>query len=310
MRSSSDQASEGLIHANRGAQFENSVADQLRNYFGTVQTHVRIPGYSGVRWSVDILVDSKLMVEASVQKRMDTKITATFIRLADIVRKHRGLKGCLVLEDIHVGYHATQGKSYFPTSEFRAMTSFGFPILKVGDLEKLEPFLEGRASAFESSTLPVGFRLNSVSSDRAMIQPRIIEVLSRGAAPRRAIAKEVGRRPDFLTKVLSSMPGVVKIGSYYGLSEEQIYRKFVSMRHKSHDEREGAIRWITGEYFRALEEGNRVRTFEFANKIGVRVGHVLRIVHELSKIGVITQVSKGTWTLTKNINQRKLTQLI
>jgi hypothetical protein len=49
-------------------------------FFNRVEPHKPIQGFSGIRWRADFLVDSRLVLEASVQKRLETKIDSTFFK--------------------------------------------------------------------------------------------------------------------------------------------------------------------------------------------------------------------------------------
>jgi hypothetical protein len=155
---SSAMASQGRQQYARGREFELQVERKLGDLFGQVEVHKRIEGFSGVRWMVDFLVNSNLIIEASVQRRLETKINSTFLRFVDVTRKLPSFRAALVLEEIHVGYHESKRKKFFPTSEYRTMIMHGFPIVSLDDLPKLEKYAKGEASAVEVSSGPIGFR--------------------------------------------------------------------------------------------------------------------------------------------------------
>lgn len=128
---------QGRAKTARGTSFESAIKSWLETHFQRVEAHKRVEGFGGVRWNVDFLVDSCLVLEASVQRRLETKINSTFLRFVDIVRKHPEFKAALILEKLHVGMHKSLGKKYFPTSEYRTMIAHGFPIVSLDDMSKL-----------------------------------------------------------------------------------------------------------------------------------------------------------------------------
>jgi len=156
---SSEMASEGRLQVARGGEFESLVEKKLGELFSQVETHVPIEGFSGVHWRVDFLVDSTLIVEASVQRRLETKINSTFLRFVDITRRQPNLKAALVLEELRVGFHKSLGKKYFPTSEYRTMLLHGFPVVALEDFARLAGFSKGEAAAIDVSSRPSEFWL-------------------------------------------------------------------------------------------------------------------------------------------------------
>lgn len=79
-----------------GQRFEYVVERKLREVFQDVKKHVKITGLSGSTWKIDFLIEDRLIVEASLQKRMDTKLTEIFMKFKDIKDIEQKCKCCFV----------------------------------------------------------------------------------------------------------------------------------------------------------------------------------------------------------------------
>lgn len=292
--------SEGRTQVSRGSEFESAVQERLGRLFAQVETHKRIEGFSGIRWRVDFLVDSKLVVEASVQRRLETKINSTFLRFVDIVRNHPSWRATLIVDGLHVGFHKGLGKKYFPTSEYRTMMAFGFPVLTLADLAKLLEYEKGSVSALEVSSRPLGFNPRSILPDRSRAGPMILQLLAKTPMPRREIAKAIGRSPTFVDDAMKLLPQVKKVRAYYGLSEEAIYKRLAA-KGDNHGIQGRLVRdWLRGRLLEMIDEKRICRTSEFAERYGLNPNSLTHLVHQLNHEGVIRRIRKAVWARSRS----------
>lgn len=295
MSDSSAMASQGRQQYARVNEFELQVERRLGNLFGQVEVHKRIEGLSGVHWRVDFLVNSNLIIEASVQRRLETKINSTFLRFVDVTRKRPNFKAALVLEEIHVEYHKRKRKKYFPTSEYRTMITHGFAIVSLDDLAKLEQYARGEANAVEISSGPVGFRQKGPFFIKRTLGPLILEALSRGPMPRREIAKAIGRSSHQVDYAIKLLPEVKKAGGYFGLSNDEIILALLKKKGKSGNQRSLIRKWLEKKYLKRIRERGQIRTSEFASEFGLNCGGLAHFIHTLSGTGKIKRIERGTW---------------
>jgi len=271
--------------------------------------HKPIKGYSGVKWRVDFLAGSNLVVEASVQRRLETKIDSTFLKFVDITREHDGLKATLVFEDLYVGNRHSLGKKFFPTSEYRTMVSHGFPILTPNELPRLLEFQRGEISAIEISSKPRDFNARSMHWNRQEVGKEILRVLADGPHTRGEIARAITRSPSAVDYVIKTLPQVKKLSSYYGLTEESILRKFIGGRRASSTQRKLAADWLETRFLQVLKEHGRCKTTDFTAKLGIGRGSLTYVVNRLSRGGVIRRLSDGAWSMASPTEQTSLSDL-
>jgi hypothetical protein len=302
----SGKVSEGREQVVRGGEFESRVGKQLSELFGTIESHKQMEGFSGVHWKVDFLVDSNLVIEVSVQRRLETKVNSTFLRFVDLTRKLPRIKAALVLEELYVGFHKSQGKKFFPTSEYRTMLLHGFPIVAVNDLAKLVSFNKGETTAFEISSRPSEFQLKAMFPAKHLLGPKILEFLARGPAPRRKIASAIGRSPFLVDDAMKLLPKVKKVSNYYGLSEDEIYRLLIRKKSKSMTQERQIRLWLEEKYLKLIEERGQVRTSEFAAEYGLGYNALGHFLHRLCREGRIRRIRKGEWGSSEPRNQAKL----
>jgi len=242
---------------------------------------------------VDALVNDSLVVESSVQKRLETKINSTFLRFVDITKQNQRMKAALVFENLYVGYHRSLGKKFFPTSQYRTMIQHGFPLLTPDVLPKLVNFNDGRLSALDISARPSNFNARSVFTNRSSIGQEILEVLKGGPLARREIARAIGRSPYTIDDIVKTLP-VKKLSTYYALSEEQIYMKLVQRGNSvSSAQRKLAVGWLKKQFLAEIRESGHCRTMDFAAKHGLREVALLHFIHGLCKEGAIRKFGKG-----------------
>jgi len=302
----SEKASEGREQVVRGGEFESRVGKQLGELFGTIESHKQMEGFSGVHWRVDFLVDSNLVIEVFVQRRLETKVNSTFLRFVDLNRKLPRIKAALVLEELYVGFHKSQGKKFFPTSEYRTMLLHGFPIVAVQDLEKLVSFKNGEKTAVEISSRPSEFQLKALFPAKRLVGPKILEYLAKGPAPRREIATAIGRVPSLIEDAIKLLPELKKVSNYYGLSEDEIYKLLIRKKSKSRTQERQVRLWLEEKYLKLIEERGPVRTSEFAAEYGLGYNALGHFLHRLCEEGKIRRIRKGEWGSSEPHNQAKL----
>ena len=290
----------------RGLEFEDSVHERLLALFEKVERHQRIEGFSGIRWNVDFVVGSRLLIEASVQRRLETKINSTFIRFADIMRRHQRLKGALVVEKVHVLFHQTLGKKYFPTSEYRTFLSFGFPLLAFKDMARLTAFSEDRATALEISTPPLDFNARSMSNERRNFGVQILKLLEGGPIPGHEIARLVGCGRTTIPDIVTDLPQIKKVSTWYGLDEDSIYRALLQKRPGGPIQKALVEHWLKGRFLSTLSEHGTYRTVDFAGDLGVNANSLGHFVHRLANEGLIRRIGKGRWSLVDEPAQTRL----
>lgn len=289
--------SQGLENVSRGSEFEEVVSKRLTELFGAVERHQRIEGQSGVKWKVDFFVGSQLIVEASIQRRLETKITSTFIRFADINRKHPEIHAALVVEKLHVLMHHTRGTKYFPTSEFKTFISLGYPILTLDDLPRLVLFQSGNTSAREVSSLPSGFYTRSIRSDTAKAGEVIVDLLKAGPMRLRDIVKVTGKAKGTVLDAIATTPQIKKVSTYYGLNEDEIYKAILKNGGGGTVQIPLVRKWLQGKFLEAIGNEGVCRTVEFAAEMGVHANSLTHLVHSLRQEGVIHATGKGKWSL-------------
>ena len=299
MNGSSGMRSSQQVPASREHLFEADIGSKLSEKFRNVEPHARIRGYSGINWNVDYLVDSSLIVEATVQKRLETKINSTFIRFMDITRLHPELKGALLVEKLHVLFHRTLGKHYFPTSEYRTFLSFGFAIVTPGGLPKLADFQGGMSTASEISSKPEGFYARSIQGRTRLLGAEVVRLLKEGPLPLREIAKSTGGKDGTILDAIRMYPQIKKVSTYYGLSEDEIYRFLLRRGGAGPIQGQLVRRWATGAFLRSIEKHGTYKTSDFERDMGVGHGHFSHLVNRLRKDGVIRHVAKGEWALDR-----------
>ena len=306
MNESSQTTSEGRAQTIRGSGFEALVHSELQSLFKRVDIHAKVKGHSGINWTVDALVNGSLIVEASVQKRLETKIDSTFLRFVDITRLNQNIKAALVFESMYVGFHRTLGKKFFPTSEYRTMIEHGFPILTPGAIPRLVEFFNGEKSASEISSKPLDFNARSLSSSRYRLGQGILVALTSGPASRRELAKALAVGPYAIDDAVKSV-SVAKISSYYALDANQIYRRLAQRgRNTSHHQRELVLEWLRNQFLQRVTNDGHYRTRDFARDNGLAENSLTHFVHDLSKDGIIRRFGKGDWSLANPEGQRKL----
>ena len=255
---------------------------------------------------MDFLVDSNCVVEATIQKRLETKITSTFLRFVDITKKHPNFKCALIVDEVHVLFHKTLGKKYFPTSEYRVFLASGFALLALDDITKLRDFLSGERTALQSSSPPAGFNARSISGDRHRLGREIIELLKSGPKTRGNIAKATGKSKWVIPDAVKLFPEIKKVSSYYGLSEESIYRVLLAKGSRSKVQHSLVQSWLRTTYLRRLQEHGACRTKDFALSLGVSLNSLTHFIHGLERDRIIKRVSKGKWDLADRAVQQKL----
>jgi hypothetical protein len=297
LSSSSETASVGRAQVGRGREFEAAVGDKLSGLFNKVEHHKRIDGFSGITWNVDFQVDANLIVEASVQRRLETNINSTFIRFQDIARKHPELMAALVVDKLHVLFHHTIGKKYFPTSEYRTFVAFGFPIIAFDDLPKLVLFKQGALSAFGATSTPFDFYTRSMLSNRRTLGAKIVELLSAGPLAPREISKALGCRRDNIQDAVNLFPQVKKISTLYGLDSDSIFERLLKSRSCGKKQNSLVNAWLDARILQVLREKGVARTMAIATALGVVPNSLVLRIHQLSQSGTIVRVAKGTWEL-------------
>jgi hypothetical protein len=277
--------------------FESSVGARLQSLFRTVETHRRIVGFSGITWNVDFLVNSNFVVEATTQRRLETKINSTFIRYADIFRKHPEMKGALVVEKVHVLLHHARGKKYFPTSEYRTFLAFGYPLVSIEDVQRLVSFHEGSSAASEVSSRPADFNPRSFLNDKEILGARITNLLKAGPLTKGDIAKLTGRTRDTISEAIKLLPQVKKVSIYYGLDEDQIYRTLLIKGGGGPIQGPLVRRWLRESFLERIRIHGSYKTVAFAAEMGLGQTSLGHFIHDLSEEGVISRAGKGEWEL-------------
>jgi hypothetical protein len=294
-------ASAGRAQAGRGKEFEATVRDKLSGLFNQVEHHKRIEGFSGITWNVDFEVDTNLIVEASIQRRLETKVNSTFIRFQDITRKHPELTAALVVDRLHVLFHHTLGKKYFPTSEYRTFVAFGFPIIAFDDLPKLVLFKQGTLSAFQATSRPSDFYTRSMMTTRRDLGARIVELLIKGPeVPLLSAVRIVHERHDVTAIVqdaVSLFPQVKKVSTLYGLDTDSIFTRLLRSRTCGKKGNSLVNAWLDARILGVLREAGDARTVAVATALGVVPSSLAHRIHSLSKSGKIRKVARGTWEL-------------
>jgi DNA-binding MarR family transcriptional regulator len=272
----------------RANGFEASIFEVLSRTFKRVEVHKQLEGFSGVRWKVDFLVESDLIVEASVQKRIETKIDSTFLKFIDIARNHGGFKEALVFENLYVGYHHTLDRRYFPTSQYRTMIQHGFPIMTLKDLPRLQEYRMGAVSASEISSRPRDFDARSMHSSRQVVRAEILAALANGPLTRRQIAQATSRNPFYICRIVKTMPEVKRLSSYFALSEESILRTLANKGGKfTPIQRKLVTDWLRKKFLETLKRRGQCRAREFAAEFGVNSRSLVYVINGLSREGLI-----------------------
>jgi len=306
LSSSSPTTSEGRATAAKADEFERSVLQLLRSQFEKVESKAGVQGYSGITWRVDALVNDCLVVEVSMQKRLETKINSTFLRFVDITRRNPQVKAALVFEDLYVGYHHSLGKKFFPTSEYRTMIQHGFPILTPLTLPQLVNFMAGKANALEVSSKPSDFNARSIFQRRRKIGEEILEVLKEGPKTPREIARATGRSPIAVRDAVRTIP-VKRLSTYYALTEEEICRKLAQRGGKvSSAQRKIARDWLKKQFLIAIREKGHCRTQGFAAALGISDKGMTYLIHDLIEDGLVRNFGKGDWGLADPPGQARL----
>jgi hypothetical protein len=297
MSASSGASSDGFSSVSRADSFERLIWQKLSGIFRKVERQNRVEGYSGIKWRVDFLVESNFIVEASVQRRLETKINSTFLRFVDITRQHQDFKAALVFEDLYVGRHHSLDRKFFPTSEYRTMVQHGFPILTPREVPKLVEFQGGSITASDASSTPDDFNLRSLHTNRKEVGREILKVLASGPLTRREIAKATGRNPFYIVRVIKTLPQVKKLGGYYALSEESILRKLVAKkgRLRTPSQKVLVADFLRRRFLQLIDEKGRCDTKVLAEEFGLHLRSLNQLTHQLTGEGVIQQAGTGLW---------------
>jgi len=297
LSSSSETESQGRQQSKIGKSFEDSVGRALSDLFEKVEFNKPVDGFSGIKWRVDFLVDSRFIVEATTQKRLETKITSTFLRFEDIMRKHPSFRCALVVDKVHVLLGQSNGRSSFPTSQYRTFLHFGFPLVTLEDVSKLRPFLLGKTSALGVSSHPSGFYTRSMSSRTMRLGLWIVELLKEGPMTNRDIAAKTGEDYWSIWAAARRYSEIVKVSMWYGLNRDEIFQKFLVRGSKSAARRKLVGTWLRDTLLRVLTERNSIEVEDFAGSIGIGSVALSRLLHSLENEGMIRQVGRGRWAL-------------
>ncbi len=306
MRKSSGEDSRKGDQDSRGRAFEDAVFAKLAGIFQHVRRNVQVAGFSGINWKVDFLVGSDLIIEATVQRRLETKINSTFLRFADITRKNPQMRGALVVEKVHVLFHQSLGKRYFPTSEYRTFLAFGYPIIAFEDMTKLVALREGPIVALDISTLPQGFNTRSISHDRKLVASRMLLLLKDGPMRMQDLSRNVGLSRDIVASAARRCPEIKRVSTYYGLEEDAIYRTLLVKGGGGPVQTALVRKWLESEFVATLSKNGTYRTEAFARDLGVSLSSLTHLVHRMNTKGIIRRVGKGRWALTADTRQASL----
>ena len=306
MSSSSGMVSNGRAQMARGDEFERKVRESLAIFFGSIESHQRVEGFSGVKWRVDFVADKTVIVEASVQRRLETKIDSTFLKFIDITRKHPEMRAVLVLTGLQAGLHKSVGKKYFPTSGYRTMIRFGFPIITPPELPRMLDFVKGAASAFDISARPSGIHARSVFSSTRETGERILTILAKGPATRKELSEALGVSRTHVDDALRSLPQLRKVSSYHGFSDDQIFRRLVKKKNRSSSQAKAIRAWLGDRILEALMENRYRNTKAFSSEYGLPQQSLAIVLHQLCEDGLIRHEAKGRWSLVRHDLQTKL----
>ncbi len=306
MRKSSGRDSRKGGPGSRGKTFEDAVFAKLTGIFQHIIRNAQVEGFSGIKWKVDFLVDSNLIIEATVQKRLETKINSTFLRFADVTRKYPQMRGALVVEKVHVLFHQSLGKRYFPTSEFRTFLAFGYPIVAFEDLTKVAALRDGPVAALDISTLPQGFNTRSISYDRKLVVSRMLQLLKNGPMRMKDLSRSTRLSRDVIASAARQCPEIKRVGTYYGLEEDAIYRTLLAKGGGGPVRNALVRKWLESQFVATLSVSRTYRTGDFARDMGVSLSSLAHLVHRMSTNGIIRRVGKGRWALTVDQRQASL----